>query len=350
MSKAKAGQVINYTDGLVGIFGGTFDPIHQGHVGALDLLCETLEFERVHWVLSARPPHKDEVSASIEQRFEMLNLALVGNDIYFPDNVEIIRQTKSYTVDTVALFRQRYPNANLVVIIGSDSLLNLPSWHRYSDLLEQVNWVVMHRPGYPLELSDELASRFVDDVAQFNASSGGALWLFENSDFSISSTQLRAELATQKANDQRSLVKQFIASDVISYIRTRHLYKITFMKPEEIKQQVIEAVENVKGQDIRVLDIADISNFADYMVVVSGTSDTHVRALAREASDSLRKQGVIPLNENGADVGEWVLVDFGDVVLHVMRPEVREYYDLEKLWDEDVRKMVEQHRESNEEN
>ena len=122
------------------------------------------------------------------------------------------------------------------------------------------------------------------------------------------------------------------------------------MKPEEIKQQVIEAVENVKGQDIRVLDIADISNFADYMVVVSGTSDTHVRALAREASDSLRKQGVIPLNENGADVGEWVLVDFGDVVLHVMRPEVREYYDLEKLWDEDVRKMVEQHRESNEEN
>lgn len=121
------------------------------------------------------------------------------------------------------------------------------------------------------------------------------------------------------------------------------------MKPEEIKQKVVAAVENVKGQDIRVLDIADISNFADYMVVVSGTSDTHVKALAREASDSLRAEGVKPLNEDGADVGEWVLVDFGDVVLHVMRPEVREYYDLEKLWDEDVRKMVEQHRESNDE-
>ena len=84
------------------------------------------------------------------------------------------------------------------------------------------------------------------------------------------------------------------------------------------------------------------------MVVVSGTSDTHVKALAREASDSLRTKGVIPINEDGADVGEWVLVDFGDVVLHVMRPEVREYYDLEKLWDEDVRMMVEKHRQNNE--
>ncbi len=117
------------------------------------------------------------------------------------------------------------------------------------------------------------------------------------------------------------------------------------MNSDQIKDQVVNALEDVKGQDINVLDIADISDFADYMVVVSGTSDTHVKALARSASDSLRKQGVNPLNEDGADVGEWVLVDFGDVVLHVMRPEVRDYYDLEKLWDEDVRKLVEQHRE-----
>lgn len=341
--------VVNHTDGLVGIFGGTFDPVHQGHVCALNLLCQSLNFKRVHWVLSARPPHKDRVSASIEQRFEMLQLALQDNQIYLADDTEVTRPEKSYTIDTVELFRQHYPSANLVVIIGSDSLLNLPSWHRYKELIEQVNWVVMHRPGYSLNLNDELRSRFVDDVEQFSASSGGALWLFEHSNFAISSTQLRAELATTSSNDTNSLVKQFLASDVISYIRARHLYKITPMKPEEIKQQVVEAIENVKGQDIRIIDIADISNFADYMIVVSGTSDTHVKALAREASDSLRVQGVIPLNEDGADVGEWVLVDFGDVVLHVMRPEVREYYDLEKLWDEDVRKMVEKHREGNDE-
>ena len=122
------------------------------------------------------------------------------------------------------------------------------------------------------------------------------------------------------------------------------------MNSEQIKDQVVEALENVKGQNIKVIDIADISDFADYMVVASGTSDTHVKALAREASTSMRTRGVKPLNEDGADIGEWVLVDFGDVVLHVMRPEVREYYDLEKLWDEDVRAMVEKHRAGQEEN
>jgi len=119
------------------------------------------------------------------------------------------------------------------------------------------------------------------------------------------------------------------------------------MNSEQVKDQVIDALEDVKGQDINVINIADISDFADYMIVTSGTSDTHVKALARAASTSLRQQGVKPLSEDGADIGEWVLVDFGDVVLHVMRPEVREYYDLEKLWDEDVRNMVKQHREQN---
>jgi len=120
------------------------------------------------------------------------------------------------------------------------------------------------------------------------------------------------------------------------------------MNPEQIKDHIVEALEEVKGQEIRVLDIVDVSDFTDYMVVVSGTSDTHVKALARSASDKLRGLQVQPLNETGADIGEWVLVDFGDVVLHVMRPAVREYYDLEKLWDEDVREMVKHHREKQE--
>ena len=118
------------------------------------------------------------------------------------------------------------------------------------------------------------------------------------------------------------------------------------MKPEQIKDHVIEALENVKAQEIRCIDIKDISDFADYMIVASGTSDTHVKALARSASDDLRRLGVIPLHEDGADIGEWVLVDFGDVVLPVMRPEVRAYYDLEKLWDEDVRELVKKHRDA----
>jgi ribosome-associated protein len=296
-------------------------------------------------VLSARPPHKNQTSATIEHRFEMLKLALSSNAAFVADDTEIVRKQKSYTVDTVDAFKQRFPDSSIIVIIGGDSLLSLTQWHRYSELVNAVNWVVMNRPGYSLSLPHELSKRVVNSPQELPQKEGGKIWIFEQSEFETSSTELRTELATQKSD---KLSKEFLSEAVFTYIKSQQLYKIRRMKPEQIKDQVVEALEDVKGQDLRVIDIKDISNFADYMIVVSGTSDTHVKALARSASTSLRQQGVIPLGEDGADVGEWVLVDFGDVVLHVMRPEVREYYDLEKLWDQDVRALIQKHREESE--
>ena len=327
---------------LIGIFGGTFDPVHLGHLSAMNLLCQQVEFDRVHWVLSARPPHKDRITASIEHRFNMMRLAMTGSSTYVADDTEVKRRQKSYTIDTVKAFKAKYPAAQLCVIIGGDSLLALPRWRQYEELIGMVNWIAMNRPGYALDLPEEIRQRVVSSPDSLLGSEQGKVWIFEHSNFDISSTMLREELTSSQSDD---LSKEFLPNAVFSYIREQQLYKIRTMKPEQIKDQVVDALEDLKGVGIRIIDITDISDFADFMVVVSGTSDTHVKALARSASDSLRKQGVIPLNEDGADVGEWVLVDFGDVVLHVMRPEVREYYDLEKLWDEDVRALMKKHRE-----
>lgn len=112
-----------------------------------------------------------------------------------------------------------------------------------------------------------------------------------------------------------------------------------------IKDLVVIALEDVKGVDIQVLKIDDISDFADYMIVVSGTSDRHVRSLALNAIDELRKAGVRMIGSEGEELGEWVLVDFADVVVHVMREEVRAFYELEKLWGEDIRNMLKLQRE-----
>lgn len=114
------------------------------------------------------------------------------------------------------------------------------------------------------------------------------------------------------------------------------------MNSEQLKEAVIEAVDDMKAVDIVALDIREVSSFADYMVIASGTSDTHVKAIANSAAVDVRAKGVSPIGEEGADVSEWVLVDFGDVVLHVMRPEVREFYNLEKLWNTEVRKLLEE--------
>jgi ribosome-associated protein len=201
----------------------------------------------------------------------------------------------------------------------------------------------MARPGYAIEVPVELQDRVVQTAQEFHSSARTSIMLFEQTSYAVSSTEIRALLAAGGPRD--SELQNLLPSSVINYIQQHQSYTLPTMQPDQIKDQVVEALEDIKGQDIRVLEIGDISDFADFMVVASGTSDTHVKALAREASNRLRAQGVKPLNEDGQELGEWVLVDFGDVVLHVMRPEVREYYDLEKLWDHDVRELLKQHRE-----
>lgn len=274
----------------------------------------------------------------------MLTIALADQPDFQASDIEIRRTEKSYTIDTVLEFQKRYPKHRICLIIGADSLAKLPTWHRYIELIELASFIVMSRPGYRLSIPDELRNRVASNAQELRNNSSHSLLLLEETNFDVSSTRIRQLLVSDNHAAQAELQK-LLPSKVYDYIQQHQSYTLAPMQPEKIKDLVVDALEDIKGQDIRVIDIAEISDFADFMVVVSGTSDTHVKALAREASDKLRKLGVKPLNEDGAELGEWVLVDFGDVVLHVMRPEVRDYYDLEKLWDEDVRELLKQHRE-----
>jgi ribosome-associated protein len=120
------------------------------------------------------------------------------------------------------------------------------------------------------------------------------------------------------------------------------------MQSEVLRDLVVEALDDLKGKDIRKLDVRDLTDIADYMVIASGTSDRHVKALADNVRERALEQGVKPLGTEGEDSGEWVLVDFGDVLVHVMQQQTREFYDLEKLWGEDLVRMVRAQRERGE--
>lgn len=100
----------------------------------------------------------------------------------------------------------------------------------------------------------------------------------------------------------------------------------------ELNQLIINALENVKGQKIAELDVTELSDIMDHLIIVNGTSNRHVKSLANNVVEELKPRGHRPIGVEGMDSGEWVLVDYGDTVVHVMLPEMREFYELEKLW------------------
>lgn len=104
------------------------------------------------------------------------------------------------------------------------------------------------------------------------------------------------------------------------------------MTTEELKKLAIAALEDLKGRDIVALDVRKLTNVTDWMVFCSGTSNRHVKSLADNAAHEAKKRGLKILGMEGEQDGEWVLVDFGDVIVHVMLPETRAFYDLERMW------------------
>ena len=104
------------------------------------------------------------------------------------------------------------------------------------------------------------------------------------------------------------------------------------MNSEQLSELVVDALEEIKGQDIVRLDVSDMTTVTDYMVVGSGTSNRHVKALAESVAEKAKEAGHRPNGIEGEDGSEWVLLDLGDVLVHVMLPRVREFYNLEKLW------------------
>ena len=108
------------------------------------------------------------------------------------------------------------------------------------------------------------------------------------------------------------------------------------MNTEELLKVVIDALEDIKAVDIRVLDVRDRTGITDIMVIASGKTDRQTRSLAANVVEKAKAAGVRPLGTEGERTGDWVLVDLGDVVVHVFRPEVRSFYNLEKLWSEDA--------------
>lgn len=133
----------------IGILGGTFNPIHYGHLAAAEEVRDRLRLDRVLFIPSFLPPHKHEEDApSAAQRLEMVRLATAGNSNFRPSDIEIKRGGRSFTIDTIDALRQAQPGTELYFITGLDSFLDIQTWREWKNLLTLCGFVVLSRPGY----------------------------------------------------------------------------------------------------------------------------------------------------------------------------------------------------------
>jgi len=182
----------------IGIFGGTFDPIHYGHLRTALELKQRLDLATVYFVPCANPPHRTAPMTNGRLRLRMVEAAIRDEEGFVADDRELERSGLSYTMDTLASFRAEFASRSLCLLLGMDAFLGLPDWHRWRELPTLAHIVVAHRPGWeaPTDgpLGELLRERRASGAEQLTASLAGLVHVQPVTQLEISSTDLRDSL------------------------------------------------------------------------------------------------------------------------------------------------------------
>ncbi|MBI5562967.1 MAG: nicotinate (nicotinamide) nucleotide adenylyltransferase [Deltaproteobacteria bacterium] len=207
----------------IAIMGGTFDPIHYGHLRSAEEVREGCGMDKVLFIPTALTPHKPDELTPAETRLEMVRLALAGNPGFEASDVEIKRGGRSFTIDTVKELTM--PGVELSLIIGNDSFNSITTWCEYESLLELVNLIVVERPGYPAKKPGEalpvaLARKFwYDAPAELYRNSWDRTLIYAATTvFDVSSTDIRRRAGAGES------IRYLCPPAVVDYIREKGLY------------------------------------------------------------------------------------------------------------------------------
>jgi len=207
----------------VGLLGGTFNPIHVGHLRGAEEIREAFDLEKVIFIPASVPPHKGmERLMDASHRLEMVRLALRSNPAFSISDIELKRSGKSYSVDTIRYFKDLYPGP-LFFILGEDAFFEIEAWREFKDLFSLCHFVVMSRPGFQkagLELPESLVPFFRREArGRWTHISGHCLYLQEITLLDISSTRIRERI--KRGNSVRYL----LPAEVEAYIDGKGLYR-----------------------------------------------------------------------------------------------------------------------------
>ena len=184
--------------GPIGIFGGTFDPIHYGHLRTALELLQRLSLTEIRFVPCADPPHRETRPTAGASRLEMVKAAVAEQPSFVVDDREFKREGPSYSVETLRSLRNEYPSVSLCLLMGMDAFLGLPEWYQWEELTELAHLVVAHRPGWlaPEQgaLGELMLERGTDEVTSLHDSQCGRVFVTPVTQLEISATELRTLL------------------------------------------------------------------------------------------------------------------------------------------------------------
>jgi nicotinate-nucleotide adenylyltransferase len=336
--------------------GGTFDPVHLGHLAIAEAARDALGLERVLFLPAGIPPHKPGgVPAPATDRVAMVRLAIDGLPAFELSRIDVDRAGPSYTADSVALItaaeRAAGREPDLVLIMSAETLAGLPEWHEPERLLDACRLAVVPRAGHPAPDPAWIEARFPGRADRITVLDGPRI--------EVSSTAIRELVAAG------SSIRHLVPEAVERYIADHGLYQHPARQEDpapvtdpalaprpdglprrearpplnersslEIARRVVELAEDKKAADIVLLDLSALTTFADYFVICSGGSERQLDAIADGIIEGLRPEKTRPIGREGTPASHWVLVDFGSVVVHVFTPPERDFYQLEKHWSE----------------
>ncbi|PVZ15643.1 MULTISPECIES: nicotinate-nucleotide adenylyltransferase [unclassified Pseudomonas] len=206
-----------------GVLGGTFDPVHIGHLRSALEVADLLALDELRLVPNFRPPHRDTPQVAPQQRLRMVELAVQGAAPLRVDGRELLRDKPSYTVDTLESMRAELgEQAPLFLLLGWDAFCGLPGWHRWEALLQHCHIIVLQRPDADVEapeaLRDLLAARQVTDPHALTGPAGNITFVWQTP-LAVSATQIRQSLANGQS------VRFLVPDAVLAYIEANGLYR-----------------------------------------------------------------------------------------------------------------------------
>ncbi len=304
--------------------GGTFDPIHHGHLVAASEVQAWFDLDAVVFVPAGDPWQKsDRVVTTAEHRYLMTVIATASNPRFSVSRVDIDRDGPTYTVDTLKDLQAQMPDADLYFITGADALADIFTWRSADDLFALAQFVGVTRPGHEMDPAT-LASIPADRVT-----------MVEIPALAISSTDCRSRARRGEP------VWYLVPDGVVQYIAKHHLYPSdtsdwsSMTATDHAIELVVAAARAASDKlatQIIAFDVSEQLAITDAFVIASASNDRQVRAVVDEVEDKLREIGAKPIRREGQRDGRWVLIDYGEIVVHVQHEEERQFYALERLW------------------